>query len=250
MSPLLLFLFACGPVERDPARHPAARQCRDTYDEYLNVDTTDPEVRRTLHLRYYFPGCKEGCDKGKDFWSCGATAHVYGTGKGLGYEGAIDLEQAQAYAKKACELHGSEDCTRERLYRCQADPAACQATCDGGDGPTCVALADPIDDIGLDAFDGARAGELHGKACAAGVDDSCAKERQVVCASDPLACQAKCDASLAPWCWQLSWDLERGIGKMPKNPAKAAEFARRACELDAAVDPGCEKVLLDAQLAP
>ncbi|TNE86916.1 MAG: sel1 repeat family protein [Deltaproteobacteria bacterium] len=248
----LALLIACepGPPPIGPARGTAAASCRDTYDAYAPADPTDPIAKAQHYMRYDFERCQKGCDVTKDPWSCFATAEVYATGKGLTYDGPVDFAAAATYAEKGCALREATECPRAVEYTCQHDVEACASRCKAGEIGVCVAMAEPFDDYGGSRFDKDRSLPWLELACAGGVTEACTRRRLITCATDPLTCQEQCDEGEAAWCWEMGRQMQAGIGEMPKNPEKAALYAKKACEIEPTVDEGCKKVLLDALLEP
>lgn len=230
--------------------NPSAKSCFETEYEFDEEARIDPLLRekRFRHLAYDYVSCKDGCDDEGDASSCRTVAIVYADGKGLRYEGEVDMAKAEEYATKACELDGKASCPGAERYRCLADPSACEERCRDGDGADCVTLARGIDVIGAKGYDPERAVELHGRACRSGVEDSCAKERRLLCASRPVDCAERCKAGEAPLCWDLGDLFSRGLGEVAKNPSKGMGFQKKACELDAKVDASCGKILNDAKI--
>jgi TPR repeat protein len=230
--------------------NPNAKQCSDTEFEHNETARVDPlySSERMRHLAWDFVSCQKGCDKEQVANSCTTVAVIYREGKGLRYEGGVDLDKAAEYASRACEIRGDKECAGAKHYRCLADESACDARCHEGDAADCVSLTKGIDVPGGTKYDPVRAMELHGLACKAGVEESCGKERLLLCASRPVDCADRCKAGEAPLCYQLGELYERGQGDVPKDPSKGITFRRKGCELDASVDAQCTKILNDAKI--
>lgn len=222
-----------GPNDR------SARACHQTEDDYVKGEQGAGSYNRLRHLGYNFDACLDGCEDEGDAYSCQNVAKIYAEGKGLFYEDGVDLEQAAKYAQRACELEGRTPCIMPARYLCLHDPAACEVRCRGGAGLDCVSLA---------KHDEARALELHELACETGIDESCAKAVELLCASRPSDCADRCNAGEAAMCFMLGEHFNRGTGEVAKNPQKATDFKRRACQLDASVNLDCSKIMNEAQI--
>ncbi|MEX1361921.1 MAG: hypothetical protein AB1Z98_02280 [Nannocystaceae bacterium] len=227
---------------------PRTRSCYETEREMIEAIELDPTQQKFRYLGNDFEACRDGCDDEGDVGSCWSTARIYAEGRGLFYEDGVDLAMAQEYATRACTLAGEASCPGADGYRCRGDRSACEERCRDGAGADCVTLAKGLDAIGGKDYDPARAVELHGRACRTGIEESCAKERRLLCASRPLDCTERCKAGEAALCYELGEILSRGIGEVSQNPTKGLELKRRGCELDVAVHDECRKVLNEAKI--
>lgn len=228
--------------------NPSAKQCFETAYEQDEEARIDPSLQKYDYLGNNFDACREGCDDEGDASSCSTVAVIYSEGKGLFYEDGVNLAKAEEYATKACTLRGDTSCASAHRFRCLGDRTACEDRCRTNGGPDCVTLARGIDGFGKESFDPARAVELHGHACRSGIEESCAKERRLLCASRPVDCADRCKAGEAALCYELGILLTSGIGEVVQNSAKGLEFKRKGCELDPKVSDECPKLANDAKL--
>lgn len=247
---LALFAGVFGLAMLLGPKNRRSRACYETADEFAKESHTPESRARMGHLAYNYEACLDGCDDEDDAYSCGIVAHVYAEGAGLLYEGGVDLELAAKYAQRSCDLAGRTPCIMPARYQCWHDEAACERRCLAGTGDDCVSLAKQIDQPSKDGYDPARALDLHEQACKTGVDESCARAVELLCASRLGDCVDRCTAGEAPMCFQIGEQFSRGSSEVAKDPQKATEFKRRACELDPKVNEDCAKIINAAKIEP
>ena len=230
-------------------KNPSAKQCYETEAADDDKQWSPGERERLGHLAYDYVSCQRGCDNEDDAYSCGNVAHVYAMGKGLRYDGEVDYGKAAEYAERACSLRAEGTCVMGKRYRCYQDIHACEGRCFEGTGTDCASLAAKVDRRGKEGFDADRAIKFHGLACQSAEEKSCDKEVELTCATKPTACADGCKGGNARMCFKLGENFEHGGGEVSKNPQKAVEFKRRACELDDQVHETCAKVLNEAAIS-